>query len=197
MLADLTRYLLLYKRLCIPHVGTFEIVQQAPEYTVVDKLIHPPKYSVRHSRGEQMSEHQLEYFAAQSSNNKETAHHQLNSLGNSINALAEKKAFNWNGIGALRFSSGTINFDNQFSTVEGFESVAAHKVLRENVEHSRLVGDRRTTSVQTSKSFVNRKWALPMKWGWIILGISILAIIIILFLNNFSPFGAGLKLKFF
>ena len=197
MLPDLTRYLLLYKRLCIPHVGTFEVVHQAPEYTVVDQLIHPPKYSVRHLPGEQMSEHQLEYFAAQSSNNKEAASQQLNALGNRIRALAEKKVFSWNGIGALRFNSGTIHFENQFSTVAGFESVTAHKVLRENVEHSRLVGDRQTTAVQSSKSFVNRKWALPMKWGWIILGISILAIIIILILNNFSPFGAGLKLKFF
>jgi hypothetical protein len=197
VLPDLTRYLLLYKRLCIPHVGTFEIVQQAPEYTVVDKLIHPPKFSVRHFPGEQMTEHQLEYFAAQSYNNKEAASHQLNALGNRIKTLAENKAFTWNGIGALRFSSGTINFENQFSTVEGFDSVTAHKVLRENVEHSRLVGDTQTTTLQTSKSFVNRKWALPMRWGWIILGISILTIIIILFLYNFSPFGAGLKLKFF
>ena len=139
MLPDLTRYLLLYKKLCIPHVGTFEIVQQAPEYTVVDKLIHPPKFSVRHLPGEQLSEHQLDFIAAQSFNNIEAARHQLNILGNRIRDIAEKKTFNWKGIGALRVSSGRVNFENQFSSVEGFDTVSALKVLRENVEHSRLV----------------------------------------------------------
>ena len=197
MLPDLTRYLLLYKRLCIPHVGTFEIVQQAPEYTVVDKLIHPPQYSVRHFPGEQLTEHQLDFIAAQSSNNLETARHQLYVLGNQIRDIAEKNTFKWNGIGVLRIISGTISFTNQFSTVEGFNTVSAHKVLRKNVEHSRLVGDEQTTSVLTRKSFANNRWSLSLKWGWIILAVSILAIIIILFLHHFSPFGAGLKVKFF
>jgi hypothetical protein len=197
VLADLTRYLLLYKRLCIPRVGTFEIVQQAPEYTVVDKLIHPPRYSVRHLPTEQVTDHQLDYIAAQSSHNKETARNELNLLGDNIRYLADGKSFNWKGIGALRLKGGTINFENLFSTVEGFENIPAHKVLRENVEHSRLVGDRQTTSVLKSKSLTNSKWALSLKWGWIILGLTLLVIVIILYMNHFSPFGAGLKLKFF
>ena len=135
MLADLTRYLLLYKRLCIPQVGIFEIVEQAPEYTVVDKLIHPPTFSVRHFPGDQLSEHQLEFLATHSSQNLQSARQGLQALGSRIRQMAEKNTFQWNGIGALRWSSGTILFENGFSMAEGFEAITAHKVLRENVEH--------------------------------------------------------------
>lgn len=197
MLSDLTRYLLLYKRLCIPHVGTFEIVQQAPEYTVVDKLIYPPQYSVRHLPKEQLSDHQLEFIALSSQTNKESARHDLISFGNRIKTLAEKKSFIWNGIGALRFHGANFSFVNQFSSVEGLNTVNAHKVLRENVEHSRLVGDRQTSSLISSSKVRNRRWSLSLKLGWIILAVAVLAIIFVLFKDHFNPSGAGLKLKFF
>jgi hypothetical protein len=197
VLADVTKYLLLYKRLCIPHVGTFEVVQQAPEYTVVDKLILPPQFSVRYHQQEQLSEHQLEYLAASVNSSKESAWDQLVHLGHRIRNRAEKKSFYWNGIGALTVNGNTVNFENNFAPVEGLSSVDAHKVLRENVEHSRLVGDKQTSSAVQGRSVKKSWWTLPVKWAWIILAIAVVAILIILILYRFTPLATGLKLKFF
>lgn len=196
MLQELTRYLLQYKRLSIPHVGTFEVVQQAPEYNVVDKIILPPTYRVLHQHTETVSDHQLGFFASLDSSSFESAHDKLKRLGKNIRQRAEHNGFTWKGIGALSLRNGSLNFEDQLLSIEGLGTVPAHKVLRENVEHSRLVGDHQTTAVQKSKNR-RRTWSLSLKWGWIILAIAVGLILFILIKNHFSPLGSGLKLNFF
>jgi hypothetical protein len=197
VLAEVTRYLLLYKKLCIPHVGTFEIVQQSPEYSVVDKLIHPPKYSIRFFQQEQLSAHQVDYLALLSNSSKESASKELYTLGDRIRRVAEKDFFNWNGIGSLRVHGNSVSFEDRMVNIEGLNTVNAHKVLRENVEHSRLVGDRQTTSVIKKKPFKKYRWSLPLRWAWIILAVAVTAILILLLVFHFNPLATGLKLKFF
>jgi hypothetical protein len=196
VLPVLTRYLLQYKKLSIPHVGSFELVQHSPEFDVADKMITPPRYLIHHDPSVSITVHQIGFLASSVNSDEATVSRQLEDLGERIKEIAADTSFRWNGIGILSLIAGRMKFENDFPAVFGLSSVQAHKVLRENVEHSRMVGDRETAQPHArSVARSSKRSLISHRIGWIILAISILVIAFILYSQHFSPMGAGLQWK--
>ena len=83
------------------------------------------------------------------------------------------------GIGTLtRNKAGEINFEALAIDPIFFQPVSTERVIRENTEHSLLVGDQQTTNIQMTE-FFNEKPLLKARWKiWAIvlgaIGISLL-----------------------
>ena len=192
----MTKYLLQYRRIAIPHVGSFELVQQPPEYNVVDKIILPPTYALSWHRNDTLPDHQLSYLAASTQNDREKVKEELDQFGRSFKSRVQDQSFTWSGIGTLRHNYDTLSIDGERLYVDGLEAVPAHRVIRENVAHQMLVGDHETTTHHLL-------WPLQKKWvgrpdvviGWVLFLLCLLAIIFLLYKNGFNPLSSGLRMK--
>lgn len=197
VLSVLTKYLLQYKRLCIPHIGTFVIVQQSPEFNVVEKTIHPPSYLLQLSKNESLSEHQLNYLAQFAQADIGKTWEELHEFGKKLRSRIQQNSFIWNGIGIIKIDSGKVFIDKELITVAGLETLKAHKLLRENVQHNMLVGDQEMTSKQVIDSLhkPDQKKSAVELIGWIALLIAVVTIFILLYNSGFNPLASGLKMK--
>jgi len=193
----LTKYLIRHKRVCIPHVGTFEIVQQSPQLNVVDKLIIPPAFKARYIEQDAVPEHQFDFFAS-SKEEKEKIRQELFSFGEKLRNQINQSSFYWNGFGTLRYKSNRVIFEPEVIPLSSFQPVVAEKVLRENVQHNVLVGDQEMTSSQVNEALSKQEYKRP--WfiiaGWIIFIVAVLAIIIFLYLKNFQTASTGMQSHF-
>ena len=196
MLSLLTKYLLQYRRLSIPNVGTFELVQQSPQFNVVDKLMLPPAYRLSWSENDSLPEHQLSYLAYSAQADREKVKADLEQFGRRLKTKVEKGVFTWNGIGTLRKDNSVVGIENELLKIDGLEAVAAHKVMREHAEHSVLVGDRQMTSHQVAHRLNSRKGkSYVVLIGWILFLLTLIAIVFLLYKNGFNPLSSGLRMK--
>ncbi len=193
LLSVLTSYLLEFKKLCIPGLGSFEVVHQAAELDIADKRILPPQYMVKYNSIEKLSDHQLNYIAARTDMHFVSVPVELEKIADRMK-VAAAKGFQWNGIGYLKLDHNQLQFENALSLNDAFTAVPAHKVLRENVEHTRLVGDREITAAPGEEK-VAEKRSVVMVLGWLLLLIVAGVIIYFLYRTGFDPSGAGLRLK--
>jgi len=191
----LTKYLLLYKRVCIPCIGTFEIVQQSPQLSVGEKLFSPPSFTTRHLRHDAVPEHQFDFFASSAETEKEKLRQELFLFGENFRRRIQKDPFQWNGFGILRFSSNEIVFEPLPIKLPSLASLPAEKIIRENVQHSVLVGDQQMTSKQVNEVLnkASHKKPLFLTIGWILLIVALITIIILLYFGKFQTTVSGLK----
>jgi hypothetical protein len=197
VLSLLTKYLLQYRRLSIPNVGTFKLVQQPAEFNVVDKLVLPPEFLLNWSHNDSLPEHQLSYLAASVKADKEAVRDELEQFGGKFKTKIEKESLSWKGIGTLKKDNGVVVIEKELLQPEGLNAVPAHRILRENVEHSMLVGDQQMTSQQVTDSLSqgDKKRSYIVIIGWILFALTLLAIVFLLYKNGFNPLSSGLKMK--
>jgi hypothetical protein len=191
---QLTKYLLQYKRVSIPNVGTILLVQQPPQLDVADKTIQPPTYTAELRDDETVSEHQLNFLSAIMRQEKESIHHSLNSLGLWLREKVRGNGFEWKGIGIIRAPGHPLSLP-----VGILETIPAQRVLRQDAEHSVLVGDQQLTSTQIAGRKAEEETARGTKRsifvivGWILLALSILYIIFVLYQGRFRIGATGSK----
>lgn len=194
VLTLLSKYLLQYKKVCIPHVGTFEIVQQSPQLDVADKLILPPVYVTRHITTDDIPDHQSRFFASFGVE-REKPGQELFLFGEQLKRRIQSAPFHWKGFGTLLYTSSELSFQPDEIRIEGLQPVSANKVLRENVQHNMLVGDQEMTSQQVTDVLTHveqkRPWFIIV--GWALFVIALIAILILLYLNNFQKSSTGLQ----
>lgn len=193
----LTKYLIRYKKVCIPHVGTFEIVQQSPQLNVVDKLVPPPAFKARYIEQDSVPEHQFDFFAA-SYEEKQRLKQELFSFGERLKNKISQSSFYWDGLGTLRYKSNHVVFEPEEIQLYSLQPVPAQKVLREKVQHNVLVGDVEMTSDQVNEVLTREEYKRP--WfilaGWIIFILAVIAIIVFLYLKNFQTASTGMQTGF-
>ena len=189
----LTQYLFLYKKVCIPHVGMFEIIQEPPQLNVADKIFTPPGFKTKYAGEDFVPEHQFDFFSA-AANEKENIKQELFSFGERLRNKIQQSPFYWKGLGTLRYHFNEIIFEAEEIKLISFQNIPAQKVLRENVQHHLLVGDRELSSREVTEALNQVKQKTP--WfiivGWMILLLAIIFILIILYAKNFEPAAAGL-----
>ena len=203
MLSLFTRYLIQYKRVCIPYIGTFEIVQQSPQLNFADKLLTAPVFTTYYQKQEALSDHQVNFFAASSSQfEKEQLREELALFGKKLKYSLKQQPLNWKGFGTIIYSSDEIIFEPFHNEFDALGPVAAEKVMRGHDAHKIVVGDHQITSGELKASELKSTRATPVKkvsWpvliGWIILVLAIIAIIYVLIHGNFQPSSAGLNYK--
>lgn len=192
MLPLLIKYLVQNGRVCIPHIGTIEIVQEVPRLDIADQVLTPPCYKTVFSEQDIIPEHQLQYISSTNNSPKK----ELLSFGEKLRARVHDEPVNLNGLGKLRYASNSIVFEPESIHLSSLQPVAAQKVIRENVQHNVLVGDREMDSHQMTdvlgRTF--RKRPLFITIGWIVLGLAIAAIGVILYMEKFQVTSSGLRL---
>ena len=119
------------------------------------------------------------------------------SFGEKLKSRIQNSHFYWKGFGTLRFFSNELLFEPDEIKLEGLQPVPAKKVLRENVQHNVLVGDQEMTSQQVTdvlnKVGYKRSWSITL--GWILLTLAVIAILILLYMNNFQTTSTGLQTR--
>lgn len=196
MLSIITKYLVQYKSVCIPGIGTFELLQQSPQLDVADKQVLPPFFITRFYHKEEITPHQFHFFAAANEVDEEHSRNDLLAFGEKLRKFIQQKPFSWNGFGTLHYSSSGIEFDAQQINLSCLQKLPAKKVLRENVHHHVMVGDQHLTkqmeSLPLDKPTAKKPIAIII--GWVILGLAIVAIGVLLYLGKFGPSSSGLKM---
>jgi len=188
----LTKYLLQYRKVSIPHVGTLEIIQKSAELNFIDRLIFPPVYEAYITKEVAIPEHQIHYLASVSKYDKEKIAVDLESLGEKLQKKFESGSFTWKGIGEIRAANQAISIDTLLTPI------TAEKIMRSNADHSILVGDQERSSTELSEALLDseddvKKRSLVITIGWIVLVLTIAFIIYMLYIEGFTIYGAGLK----
>ncbi|HEY0354580.1 MAG TPA: hypothetical protein VGC29_00170 [Flavisolibacter sp.] len=198
MLSLFTKYLVQYGNVCIPHIGTFELVSLPPSHDIADHVFTPPFYITKHSRSEKISEHQAFFFAASSHSTRDKVENEISDFGEQLKIRVSRGPFQWNGLGTLRIQSSEILFEPSTIELPSLNPVPAQKVFRENARHQVLVGDREVTSDPqgTSIAKTGEKMPLYLVIGWILFGLAIITIAMLLYLEKFQVSASGLKWNF-
>jgi hypothetical protein len=191
----LTKYLLQKKQVCIPHVGTFELIQLSPEWNVADKLFSPPVFFAQYSGQDNVPAEQLRYLSSAQQEDDVKLQQQLNDFGKSLKERVQSSPFEWNGFGTLSYDSNKIIFTPQTIESSALQPIPAQRVIRQHAEHMVLVGDQEMTAQQLSEVLhpAEKKRSIVLLIGWVILILAILAIIYFLYIGHFSTGAAGLK----
>lgn len=186
--------MLRYKKVCIPHVGTFEIVMQSPQLDVADKIISSPVFITQHKKKDEVPAHQFHFFTHETEA-KENCMQELFLFGEEWKKRIQNSTFCWKGFGMLKYADNEIFFEPDEIRLQALQPMAAQKVLRENVQHNMLVGDQEMTSQQITEALnkVEQKRPWFIIAGWLLFILSAIAIIIFLIMKNFQPTSTGLQ----
>jgi len=189
---QLTNYLLQYKRVSIPSVGTIHLVQQPAQLKVADKVLLPPAFSAELQSEDTVPEHQLDYLSAALNQGKENVRQSLEKVGRWLVERMDGEGFHWKGIGLIR-----NNAIQSSVSLPAMEAIPAERVLRRNAEHNVLVGDQQMTSRQITErnvdGVVERKRSIVDIVGWIVLLVAILYILFVLYQGKFRVGATGSK----
>lgn len=178
-------------------MGTFAVTEQSATLDVANQLLLPPSYAIRFSSEADVPAHQLQTLAAGFDNDTDTAEAELARFGAALHQRLQQQAFTWQGVGALTMASAQVHFAPA-TPAPLMNPVAAQRVVRENVEHTVLVGDleKRYTAEAYEASLAatrRRDWFLIV--GWIIAILAFAFLVYHLYINNFAPEGSGLRSK--
>lgn len=189
MIRLITQYLLQYKRVTIPHVGTLEIHQQSAELNFVEKLLSPPRYTGVLKEEDAIPGHQLDYFSEVSGKDSAGVQAELNTLGERLRRKMSGGNFFWNGLGTIL--SGGLPFSLDFQPLH---TITAEKVSREDARHNVLVGDREMISGgRAAVEQVQAKHRSLVIIAWILLALGAGVVLWLLYTGKFSITSFGLR----
>ncbi len=197
VLALLTQYLFRYGKVYIPHVGGFQLVQQPPQFNVVDKIILPPSWQLQWQSQDKAPAHQLQFIARNSDDYFRYTEDELESTGKNLAAVINQQPFTWNGVGVLSKTGRELTIEKQLFQSAGLLPVEAHKVLRERPEHNMLVGDREMTTQEVNDSFAikPKKYSYTIIVAGALLLLATIAIVYFFYLGQWQIFSGGLRTR--
>ena len=189
---QLTNYLLQYRQVSIPSVGTIRLVQQPAQLDVASKIITPPSYTTAINNDETVSDHQLMFLSAALQEEKDHVLKRLSALGQNLQSNMQESGFNWKGIGWIGTSGEAEAVHPAI-----LQPVRAERVMRPDAEHSVLVGDQELTSrhladrKEAGEVVPEKKRSVLMTVGWILLALAILFIVFMLYQGKFRIGATG------
>ncbi|HEX6334200.1 MAG TPA: hypothetical protein VFZ78_08225 [Flavisolibacter sp.] len=192
MLPILTKYLLAHKQVVIPFVGRIELLQHAPVLDVAEKQVIPFRYEPRLTVDDTISSHQLAFLDLFRISEKS-----LSDFGRRFSDSVKNRGFRWRGIGSFSWQGHAMVMEPEMSSLAGWQPVPAQKVLRANVMHQHLVGDRELTSGQVTDMLQKKseRKRLDIIIGWSALAVLAGALIFVLARDRFAPQSSGLRTK--
>lgn len=154
MFSALYQYLILHKQVSLPGVGTFSIQRQPAQSEFANKSFAAPVYSVLFDRTTQTPAKSLfAWLAACLNISDREAIIRFNDFVFDIKKrISAGEKINWKGVGVLQNQyNGEIKFDGISKELVFEKPVATEKVIRENAEHTMLVGEQEKTSVEMTE----------------------------------------------
>lgn len=200
MFQQLHNYFFQYKTLGIPGVGTLRMVQQSATLDVVNQALVAPQVQVEFSRQVAVGDHQIQTLAYAFNNDLEVVEEQLTRFGEALRSRLQHQPFAWQGVGKLELEGAHIYFEPQQRADALLEPVPAHRVLRENAQHTVLVGDQEMQ--RTSEDYESElqhqeapRRSLVVILGWVAVLLSLAFVIYHLYISNWAPSATGLRQK--
>lgn len=196
MLSSLTSYLIQNRQVFIPHIGKFELYYKPATLDFANRLIYPPVNEIRFSEKGALHQDQLSFLNEDLQMDMQALEEKLKSFGQSLKKSVGQSSFNWIGFGELKYINDELVFhphDDTFS-----QPVPANKVIRENIKHAVLVGEKEMHSGDTSYMNVEAKPAkksISIIIGWVVAVLAIAFIGYYLYKSNFHPLSTGTKQK--
>jgi hypothetical protein len=195
---ELHQYFFTYKTVGIPGVGTLQLVQQPATLDVVNQQLLPPHHQVHFSRQATVEAHQIRTLAYAYNNDPDLVAEELTRFGEALRSRLQEQPFSWQGIGRLELEGAYIQFQPQVEQA-WLEPVAAQRVLRENVQHTVLVGnvERQMTTEEYQSELLEdaprRSWVVLV--GWIVALLSLIFIVYHIYNANSPVAASGLQQK--
>jgi hypothetical protein len=190
VLNEVTNYLLQYKQVTIPYIGTFELRPVPAQLDFASRRIIPPTIEIVHTTQEEVPDHQLACLSEANAIASADIQQHLQTLGQQLKASMVNNSYEWKGIGRLEKQGSAIVFHSSFQN--NLTPVAAHKVVRENVSHAVTVGDKEMQSHEASELL---QAAPPKSYlmliVWILVALALLFIGYLFYTKGFSPLSSG------
>ena len=172
MFDSLYRYLIKYKQLSLPGIGTLALQVQPARSEFVDRTFLPPHYSFVFETGKETTSRKLFSWLAQVFNTTERAAViRFNDFLFGIKKEMDSgKEINWPRVGKFQKTvTGEIGFEADEKELIFQQPVIAEKVIRENHAHTMLVGEMEKTSFQMTE-FLSTPAPVEVKrsywWVW-------------------------------
>jgi len=189
----LYKYLILNGSMSIPDFGSFEVYTHHALNDFPSKKLLPPKQSIRFKK--EINQNFAPLIKYLQTRINATEDHIVRLLSD-FSAQLKKKIYteekvDWDGIGSLITSpNGEINILSKSDQADYYEEKGYKQVLRENNQHSVLVGDEEKTNTEMIEFFeVKKKENKFTSWIYMLIFMFILSIACLfmrLSMGNFS-----------
>jgi len=193
----LSQYLLQFNRVTIPSVGTIQLVPQPARLDIVNHLIHPPYYEASFSTADELSQHQLEYFAAWEFKDVESAHGFLKNFGEKLKNKIQSQPLEWTNIGTFDYKNQQLVFYPAPPETDLLPPVKAERVIRDKAQHAVLVGDQVVMSDEAGERLYDTKRRRDYFniIAWVMGVLALLFILYYLYQHQFQSTASGLRQK--
>ena len=191
----LAKYLHQYKQLHLPGIGSFEVVEQPARLEYADRLIYPPHAEIRYSETGTLNEAQLDFLEEELGVNRYMVERQLLQFVQDFKQKLHVQSFTWHGLGNLSFRQNRLEF--QPEQLSNLTPIEAHKVIRENAQHTVLIGEQEVQSgdVPGYLHGAGRKRSIFVLIGWILLALAILFLVYYFYTKGLKPESSGSQVK--
>lgn len=169
MYVELYQYFVLYKRLNIPGIGTFQLERKPAVSDFPNKIILPPSMSIAlHHGNATPSKNFFVWLSHALKISDRDAVIRFNDFAFELKRkIGAGDKVQWDGVGTLSSGlAGEIRFESALKNTAIEAPVKAEKVIRENAEHTVRVGEEERTSVQMLEWLNQPEARKNHWWAW-------------------------------
>lgn len=170
MFAVLNAYLFQHRSISIPGLGTIYLETLPAEVDVADRMMLPPTYRFRFDKYFDAPDAAFfSYLATQRNIVDYEAIKWYNEFSLDLrNRIRNEEAVSWDGVGLLKKDgSGNVLFESAPAPAHYLQPTPAVRVLRQDAQHTLVVGDRERTSVEMNEWLQEEAGRKRISW-WVI-----------------------------
>jgi hypothetical protein len=200
MYQELQQYLILYRQLPVPGVGTFVVDRKPADIDFANRVVNPPQFSINFEPREvSISRKLYAWLAASLGVSERDAVIRFNDFSFDLKARVQAgEDLNWAGVGRLsKGLAGEIKFETEVKDMPVGAPVPAVKVIREKAEHTVRVGEDQRSSFEMLERLVPATAKRQPLWAVaLIVALAAFVFIAVYFsVNGFSASSASNKAK--
>lgn len=181
MYTELYQYLLQYRQLPVPGIGTFLLERKPAAIDFPAKRVAPPTYTIAlQAANNRIPGNFFPWLGEVLNIDASDAAVRFTDFAVSLKKnIADGNVINWNGMGILSKGTGDqVKFTTSFTEFDTEDPVAAEKVIRQKAEHMVRVGEDEKTSAEMVE-MLNQPVIKRSYWWAYALAIALLAIMFI------------------
>lgn len=170
MYEALYRFLIRYKKIDLPGIGAIALQMRSSRSEFVNRSFLPPAYFFSLEKSKEKTSRKLfSWLAADFSLTEREAVVKFNDfLFDMQKQLETGREIAWDGVGVFKKQpTGEIAFTSFKNNLPFLEEVIAEKVIRENAEHTMLVGEYEKTSTQMTEILSGDVVAKHKSYWWV------------------------------
>ena len=193
---NLYEFLLLYKKISLPGIGTISLCHTPAQHDFPNKqFIAPASFFTIDPKNDKTSKKLFDWISSSLNMTEWEAIKSVNDFSFDLKQkLSEFGEVSWGKVGVLRRdNNGDLKLDPQNISLQSEPPITAEKVIRVKAEHTVLVGEKEKTSVEMEEYFAES----PAKKNYTWLIAVILTVLAIMFIGwyfsekGFSTSSAG------